>query len=100
MTKRKPEGLQPVINKHNKQEQICHNMSFAEVCHICKGKSIYVNIIKIKCLQDGRSLELKGKVVAEEVAKARYWERDKFVKILRLSVQDAARNATSYLWTA
>ena len=75
-------------------------MSFAEVCHICKGKSIYVNIIKIKCLQDGRSLELKGKVVADEVAKARYWERDKFVKILRFSVQDAARNATSYLWTA
>ena len=45
-------------------------MSFAEVCHVCKGKSMYVNIIKIKCLQDGRSLELKGKVVAEEVAKA------------------------------
>ena len=36
-------------------------------------------------MQDGRSLELKGKVVAEEVAKARHWEREKFVKVLRFS---------------
>ena len=96
MTKRKPEGLQPVINKHNKQEQICPSQRYAIYAKVSQYMSI-----------SSRSQMLAGWQISgiERESCCRrsgqgHWERDKFVKILRFSVQDAARNATSYLWTA